>query len=148
MRISDWSSDVCSSDLQRGADQRHHDDPFDTVAGAKIRPDPRKRPGTATQGDNHRNPKRDEAPAALRSPVNFCALFGAGIESRLDIARNQAVDFRKQGLGFKIGLRPFGSRDGSDDVAVNQRRLNETPYRKQQQRSEEHTSELPSLKRI
>src|SRR3546814_7057065 len=57
MRISDWSSDVCSSDLRKPEDEAEHDrcDRADQRPGLG-----RARPEQAEQEDD-RDPRRDEA---------------------------------------------------------------------------------------
>src|SRR3546814_6587721 len=79
MRISDWSSDVCSSDLNRSADRRYgrartaHDDPACGVAGRTgLRPGARRDAATlcAWRGSMTRVLMPFPADAVLAGTIN------------------------------------------------------------------------------
>src|SRR3546814_5404652 len=134
MRISDWSSDVCSSDLQQKNDQIRH-----LLRGARAAP-----------GDGR-----------LLGSQFVRMVDGALVHSGQDHARRNAVYGNALGSQFKresggeLGEPPLcriiidaaGPRcafvDGGnvDDASVGSRPVKTA-------RSEEHTSELQSLMRI
>src|SRR3546814_4430855 len=126
MRISDWSSDVCSSDLPAHLWRRHR------VVGGRIglcarrplaEPD-RLRPGA---GDAHRVPHRRLPGELLRDPE----LRGVDEGDR---------------PGFHADLRP--PRPAPRHRAGYRHRRRSCPELRHRPRSEEHTSELQSLMRI
>src|SRR3546814_5530984 len=121
MRISDWSSDVCSSDLAAG--------------GAEIEAAKRSRQGL--QG-------RDAA--AGRGGKEFEAVE-SDIEARHDVRR--IGDARQKGnAGRHRGFAEAVGQAGRDDeFGAGIQRIAEHS-RVQHRRSEEHTSELQSLMRI
>src|SRR3546814_1454915 len=103
MRISDWSSDVCSSDLCNTAIERCGS--FDTVVRTRI-------------GSPHVIAAMDQQAASGLPVAGFEANGGFLLGSRIDSPRGP--------------LAPLPTRDAALPVL----------------RSEEHTSELPSLMRI
>src|SRR3546814_6728286 len=118
MRISDWSSDVCSSDLQRGAPGR-------LLAETRLQPPHRRR--AAQQGTAVR-PASAPAVAPTASPASLPAAPGDGIVAvvlkgypRLSETFIAQEILALQQRGFRLQLVS---------------------------RSEEHTSELQSLMRI
>src|SRR3546814_9370013 len=150
MRISDWSSDVCSSDLMTG----------DAQPGAIVElrswDDARgnRRLSLATRSDL---PLADQVTAAgatwldrqliAREPVATGSGFGADIRDAME-ARAREMEAaglaRRQGSGFRLErnlietLRAREIDAATDAIA---RRTGLT-------RTEEHTSELQSLMRI
>src|SRR3546814_5328758 len=123
MRISDWSSDVCSSDLRKPEDEAEHDrcDRADQRPGLG-----RARPEQAEQEDD-RDPRRDEA------------------REFLDILE-RLIETAKQRAGGEDREDDRHHRGGAAD----QNQLFLLPFlaRGVFGRSEEHTSELQSLMRI
>src|SRR3546814_7117757 len=114
MRISDWSSDVCSSDLQRRALLQHPLDGLQRHAGAG--------PGRGIAGRN------------------LAGIGEAGFQARRRLAVEH--DHLVAGLGEVVG-----GRDADHPAAYNDNlhvRIAALP----RQSSEEHTSELQSLKRL
>src|SRR3546814_15247920 len=117
MRISDWSSDVCSSDLRRwlGAYEfrPHHDDPGSIPGGNGGGLERRTR--TAATGD--RPAGRAYAPAPRRGPV--AARGGGGAVAA--VAKNEA---EMSGHGFAGALRervtvePIGSASCRERVGT------------------------------
>src|SRR3546814_3873144 len=125
MRISDWSSDVCSSDLHRHAQAR-------AEARQQLR-------GQADLRHQHQRLPAARQAVGDRVQVDLgLAAAGDAVEQQ----RGEAVDVAQRrdrggllGVGFRARLRRWcelrcGDRDAFD------------------QRSEEHTSELQSLMRI
>src|SRR3546814_1898798 len=134
MRISDWSSDVCSSDLlapdqrERHADLRIIAFAFQIIAGdgnpRGVEAEARERAGLG---------KGQYVGAAVAPNAKHDAGFGA---ARLPVPIMR-VDQRPVG-------RPFGLHDDRR-AAVGPALRKQPPA---QRRSEEHTSELQSLMRI
>src|SRR3546814_6128416 len=75
LRISDWSSDVCSSDLQRQADRRHRDKPD----GAGLH-----RPRIGSWRSGSATCRADRA-AAARPLDRKSVVLGKGVADRLDL---------------------------------------------------------------
>src|SRR3546814_6227872 len=152
MRISDWSSDVCSSDLanlhrRRGADigARRHGG---KVARIKKKGARTCRPGTAGAdigGDRHRRCQyvADDLPhgrikaAGCIKPQDYqwCTPFGSVPQSVGNVGRarrpDRAVYIKNNRRRTRLGSKQEDTRE---------------QYRND--RSEEHTSELQSLMRI
>src|SRR3546814_9527691 len=136
MRISDWSSDVCSSDLLRqigevriaGAEIVHRDGAADLLQGVHRARDPIGIGDERAFGEFERE-------AIARQPARFDHALDDGRDIvALELDRRQ-VD-RDAYPAIAAGARiPFHER---------RRRLVERPA----PRSEEHTSELQSLMRI
>src|SRR3546814_1932785 len=126
MRISDWSSDVCSSDLHRGGD-----------AGACPTPTPRPPPST---------PQTD----ASASQADTCTRAAAQLpRGPAHVVRASTLVFACVGAreGEASRCSPESSRWPSPASCP----LPRSPWPKAPQpptRSEEHTSELQSLMRI
>src|SRR3546814_10710096 len=105
MRISDWSSDVCSSDLRRNRQ----------APGRSL---PVHRSGRARRGEGMPGRNRSSC------ECEFASLFGGR--------------FGRRRIGFDRGQRGLaGGLRGEDQ-----------PRSENDERSEEHTSELQSLMRI
>src|SRR3546814_7297467 len=126
MRISDWSSDVCSSDLGRVA-----------IAFAGL-----ERDAPAPVEVEHAH-DQDEHAAQGAQPRRGP---GIGAEER---GRDDVLDLRRARQrvhGEGEGAQRDGARDQAlGDVALAEQLRGERIHR---ERSEEHTSELPSLMRI
>src|SRR3546814_6918345 len=127
MRISDWSSDVCSSDLDPARDAGRFDsaadDPARNVAGRRL-----------------------AAPAGGRSRHRSCYCQAIGYCLREASLRGGTEHYRHQagmrdacGIAVDEGRNPVALA-----VELAARRDNGDPPR----RSEEHTTELQSLMRI
>src|SRR3546814_3407464 len=142
MRISDWSSDVCSSDLQTGSGRGHTsardriralarvaiDIPKDTNPGARDgQGRPQDRQGQALQLQLRQRPYARGHQGDRRS-------FGPGGE--------EGRDEDDQGTGEE----GRGQEDRRQGVGARTAGVNEKP--RIRGRSEEHTSELQSLMRI
>src|SRR3546814_7549247 len=120
MRISDWSSDVCSSDLQRRLrDRADQIDVFLTVSIGRA-------PFEATLlkpeyfGGSRANEIGDDDEAGVAKPIQH---------------ERQAAQ-RPFRIRIQIRVGAWLSQHGASDMPV------------EPSRSEEHTSELPSLMRI
>src|SRR3546814_4166281 len=124
MRISDWSSDVCSSDLNRAQVDPHH-------------------------LLHHGN--QDDQARALHLPVaaeleHHAALVFA---QHLDCADQQYEQQQDRGVGdHGHGLPPSTSARGSTCSTRPSTARTQTRWTRRTGRSEEHTSELQSLMRI
>src|SRR3546814_1146017 len=141
MRISDWSSDVCSSDRPRRADlleaaHRRRREEGAAVGDRQCREQPsaRRRPPLRVRGDR-RQELRDETLPCPRawSRQQDCEAMeppdGGGARARGNGVMGQKVN----PIGLRLGInRTWDSRWFADDSY----------------RSEEHTSELQSLMRI
>src|SRR3546814_3146616 len=127
MRISDWSSDVCSSDLRPRADQRLEP----CRSGSKLLEHSKLAHEQLFAFEEQQDGRAD---ADNRQPV--------GETERLAV--EQPVHHRQIGEG-KLGKHNDGDREqhggGAHGAAQRQRAH-------VQERSEEHTSELQSLMRI
>src|SRR3546814_2935341 len=154
MRISDWSSDVCSSDLQRGAPGR-------LLAETRLQPPHRRR--AAQQGTAVR-PASAPAVAPTASPASLPAAPGDGIVAvvlkgypRLSETFIEQEILALQQRGFRLQLvslrnptdrkRPPVPDENRASVCCLTEYLYQEPLRVLR-RSEEHTSELQSLMRI
>src|SRR3546814_10210426 len=119
MRISDWSSDVCSSDLGRIAVER-------TGRGEHEEVGPEAFPFDAAQAG-------DAAFEALAGDVERDVVAQLPAQRLREVLLDRQLRPRRRGLAPELA--------GNDLVVVAQR-IGE------RQRSEEHTSELQSLMRI
>src|SRR3546814_10280392 len=118
MRISDWSSDVCSSDLGRIADQRENPLVAHRLHGIEVR-------CLSDEGS------RIELPVAGMH-------HGAGAAAQDDGTR----------LGDRVGLADQLNLERADGEVAAHRHHAQVDLGQQPGRSEEHTSELQSLMRI
>src|SRR3546814_6421496 len=122
MRISDWSSDVCSSDLLRGPD----------LVG-RFHAHPVQQRGEVVAGLLRRIFLRGDVAEHLKEEVPGLVQEGRAVRVLEQADRHAAV-----GQDADLAARSFGSRlleqpaDSADDAV---------------ERSEEHTSELQSLLR-
>src|SRR3546814_10760068 len=121
MRISDWSSDVCSSDLSR------------RPGSAARRDDRRRQGGRAASAARALRPRR--APLRHDPPA-----LAKALQRQLRLAQPQEI---RPALPPPLELLPcrLGGR-------IRCTRLSGGPGGDQEARSEEHTSELQSLMRI
>src|SRR3546814_1159682 len=130
MRISDWSSDVCSSDLQ---DEQHDDK------------DGRFEQGFLDRADG----ARDQVGAVVKNiDMGACGQCAfdfrkAGADTIHHLPRIGAAQGDHQPLN-RFGLTDFADRAIARQAAGSDRRQIAQPN----DRSEEHTSELQSLMRI
>src|SRR3546814_8665770 len=125
MRISDWSSDVCSSDLQPHA-RRHQPGAADAedASGAAASHDRGAGSGEGPPGDPG-DRRADHRPGLQHCP------------SHLSVK------------GFRGPFERLRVRSGGDARALAKRAGRHPPHaRRSAARSEEHTSELQSLMRI
>src|SRR3546814_3010807 len=175
MRISDWSSDVCSSDLQalyavamKGATARkaiarsaRDADMADfrmhgAVHGMAVEREPSAHAGSdgdIAQAVGWRLPPRARAPAQLRQggPVDVGVDHRGTVEGRGQ--RAEYVRARPAGLGRRqhdaetgrAAIEPNRAEAADPDRRDRSLRMPAVPHR---HRSEEHTSELQSLMRI
>src|SRR3546814_4033436 len=133
MRISDWSSDVCSSDLLAWADAKaiaDHDEVEQNLLLAAIRADP---PGSL-RGEVEQCPDRARRPFAGAEFKHLAEQHEDGDDGgRFEINRDRSI-CRSESVREDIGCE---RRDDAID-----------PGDAGSHRSEEHTSELQSLMRI
>src|SRR3546814_10392154 len=118
MRISDWSSDVCSSDLRPTATRFREIKELVAVFGHR----PRTSLGI---GPQHSHPFRMELQFLQR-----------------------AVHRRITGLTFDVGIKFRGREAGSALITFQLGHVDAVRRKAAHRRSEEHTSELQSLMRI
>src|SRR3546814_6014776 len=130
MRISDWSSDVFSSDLTQGHSQPRSDLLGDPQAGGRS---------LAFQQACDPSPAW---PAGLRGEI----------KEEASAARRMPGDIRPEGLQVASG--PSGGGEAGDRMNPGSSEATSTPARRgsgptpaARSRSEEHTSELQSLMR-
>src|SRR3546814_9818099 len=155
MRISDWSSDVCSSDLFGGARIAEHalEQPRPAVAGDDADLDEAARELRALGGDADitgagefaaeadcmavdRGDHRDLAVHQRADHrLNAAAIVGAGRIGLVEHADALAIQHRFQIAAGAERLAAAGQDDSADPAIL-------------AERSEEHTSELQSLMRI
>src|SRR3546814_7177126 len=121
MRISDWSSDVCSSDLGRGL-----------CAGAR---------GLARPGPGHRA-GRGGPPAGWRPAGPLCGTGRDGSPAAGIAGRQPAGDYGRRRVPGRLKERDAML------LAINANNTNTKFGVIDGDRSEEHTSELQSLMRI
>src|SRR3546814_1841250 len=125
MRISDWSSDVCSSDLphrlRRGYAPRHRD----RRRGRRVHPH-RRCDRWLVEGDTLMPLTNDDDIRALLASTRTIAMIGASDRPERD--SNHVMAFLQQ-HGYRV--LPVNPQITGEHV-----------------RSEEHTSELQSLMRI
>src|SRR3546814_6825952 len=126
MRISDWSSDVCSSDLRGVRADDRHDLGVDVLRIAEI----------------------DVAPCAASAPA-VCTGNGR-FQGRYRLPRPDVVDDRAfcRGCGVTARQKAFVTPAGDEGHQNVRARGNGDRRRQLTVRSEEHTSELQSLMRI
>src|SRR3546814_2651136 len=157
MRISDWSSDVCSSDLLEPAD--FFEPPAIILRAGRPRSDNRIEPPPRALIDRHAAQARSQAPASDSVCMDqIIAVAHPDVHHDIPAARNRAVIGSLPGIERAIGANehPFVERKGNrgdakacehqrrqDLVRRNPRRLEDHDLR-----SEEHTSELQSLMSI
>src|SRR3546814_2964988 len=131
MRISDWSSDVCSSDLSEDEGRRHRQ------AGAHHVADHDTQPKLAGTGGDRQS---------LRQAATFVELDIDSVEpadERVQLGERHAafVGGERQRAVDSLKLRLASARDG----LLEQR---DVERGQQLRRSAEHTSELQSLMRL
>src|SRR3546814_1508305 len=133
MRISDWSSDVCSSDLEAdGGGADHHEHDAGQVGELRLREGEEREQGAGEQRADHRGDaadvgEQDDQQAA--DGIELAALHRPG----------QAAEEGACATGDEPGEREDDDLRGADPHAEGGGR---------ELRSEEHTSELQSLMRI
>src|SRR3546814_3681745 len=130
MRISDWSSDVCSSDLDRRAGGQRAEVDVEHVGVDEGEFAVRARGGGERLQQVAVEFDRRERAVALEQREGHRALAGADLDQPV------------------AGLRVDGVDDPVDHAALVQEVLAEGFLRRRAERSEEHTSELQSLMRI
>src|SRR3546814_5600071 len=118
MRISDWSSDVCSSDLHAAQDQRQGDVVEHAAVGEQA---------MVLEHHAHVSPVQRDAPAAHLHQVAL------GEQHRAAAGPLGQMDQLEQGALAGAGMAGHEQHLARPDVET---------------RSEEHTSELQSLMRI
>src|SRR3546814_9396998 len=124
MRISDWSSDVCSSDLRAGPS-----------AGS----------GVSDAEDFDLAPPRDAAQTlnleldGWEGPLDLLLLLAR--QQKVDLARISILDLVEQYLAFIADARALRLEIAADYLVM-------AAWLAYLKRSEEHTSELQSLMRI
>src|SRR3546814_10562315 len=136
MRISDWSSDVCSSDLLVRQGAAHRDDTVRRLGRPADQPPRHGKLGNevdvaAARSDGDRQP---EAPPQHHGS-NAVGIEIVGIDEADALATLQKPAERRSGAGIKQVRRETHAAFGDREVA-------------RVVRSEEHTSELQSLMRI
>src|SRR3546814_6401582 len=155
MRISDWSSDVCSSDLRcswRSPGAGRHDKPLTLVKGQEF--------GTQETRDDWQAPSEPEADAG--HPRMLAGIAAGGFDEIGRVAEATRPDVADVGREAAAELvaqaqAEAGIAQALADVVLVvvaavevglKLRLQDQPVGKQYLRSEEHTSELQSLMRI
>src|SRR3546814_6233061 len=129
MRISDWSSDVCSSDLP------HHDAVRASGGG-----------GTPRGGGGHVGGLRSKLMASASGLTTRTVAGRAGAEhQRADFAAADAAGLAAAAVDKQFLLEVPGCAIGTEEIAQGGAAALD---RFGQHRSEEHTSELQSLMRI
>src|SRR3546814_6675035 len=121
MRISDWSSDVCSSDLDAGLEA---DDPRDP--GHPAHALDRRIRGEVAKAESRIGKSWDESSERLAAN-----LFGLAREKGFSAHDELKVGFNRRTAGYEAGELVFVYREGGN--------VSPDPYAN---RSEEHTSEL------
>src|SRR3546814_588213 len=117
MRISDWSSDVCSSDLCQGNGRLHRGTP-DPQAAQRIRTGPSagKVEPDRTQGSDKRSPKIFHCPDGPRQCSARTAFFDASRRNRADEA---AAERSSGSLRVTARLpRPINRRSYNDQPVL------------------------------
>src|SRR3546814_1439279 len=134
MRISDWSSDVCSSDLEEGGDELA--DLIDSGAEGRGQDQHAEPPDLGRQ---LRQPQAQLQPLATHRPPEIGELRDPGEADR------DGEDDRDDPVVVTVAAQPPAEDDARNQQDVEQHRR-ERPGR--EARSEENTSELQSLMRI
>src|SRR3546814_4721802 len=124
MRISDWSSDVCSSDLPPGCRERRGRDPPDDVPRIELRSPADRRARGGDRAQDHQGSDRGSDADADR-PIGTCS-------SALLRKQEPRVEMQNE---TGLGLYP---REQAQRHHIH----------RCHKRSEEHTSELQSLMRL
>src|SRR3546814_10273773 len=141
MRISDWSSDVCSSDLGGVGDHLVRGEQRDRAAADRIPDSPLRRAAAVRVGHVR---VRDGFAAVRPGQLDGDAGGGtraAGLRGRPDVTGGAGADDLDLPAGqARAGNRAAGDGDGG--------RAGRRPDPRRVDRSEEHTSELQSLMRI
>src|SRR3546814_996444 len=132
MRISDWSSDVCSSDLDRLAS-------LGDIAGSIEDQRPRLAP-VGVDREPLAGLEGGGVPAHLLHRVEHQAFRTDPMEAADALLVRQLVDLED--------LQVAGAQDGQNVLVAAVDRDREVLARGRDARSEEHTSELQSLLRI
>src|SRR3546814_4067940 len=129
MRISDWSSDVCSSDLPIG---------FAALDLARIEA------GFVVCGTDFKSAQAAVRPTRGRTPFELGAGRLVDFDKGHFNGRRALLQHAKDGPGYQlVGLEVAGNKPALN-AYVYHRRKKEAGH---VTRSEEHTSELPSLMR-
>src|SRR3546814_2434594 len=130
MRISDWSSDVCSSDLNRGGAVTARIE-VDAQQGAQVR----RKEITVQDGDD----LEDETGRAVYKNCRIGEIRVSGDSSLLEVKTDGSETFLS--VGEAIG--------DVDADAIKRLMIRRTiqEHLEKEKRSEEHTSELQSLMR-
>src|SRR3546814_3903352 len=132
MRISDWSSDVCSSDLGNG---RRPGRARDAMSMAAPFPGTMPAPGGCASAAERIHSAAMDIPGA--DDETLMQAYGAG-----NLAASDALYARHRAGLYRYILRSTRNPHQADDI------FQETWSRVIDARSEEHTSELQSLMRI
>src|SRR3546814_10772258 len=130
MRISDWSSDVCSSDLKQLGLQRG-------CLGLENRQTARRRPEQQDRAARCNTPPAAPQRAAPPAPRRRYALH-----------HRRASDVHRHAHHRQVFPTNYATSNGKTSAAGIHLWLAWLPQRKRHPRSEEHTSELQSLMRI
>src|SRR3546814_4182748 len=130
MRISDWSSDVCSSDLSSGVES----------------PSPRLRQTEDRYHESHRHNSEGIPQTGIRVPCPRYDILADKREEPAKIARSDMVGDR-HGTVANSGRKQFGEKRGSRTISRSGKGA-QPQDGEDDDRSEEHTSELQSLMRI
>src|SRR3546814_1190354 len=148
MRISDWSSDVCSSDLSLPGVARHELAPAARPPGA-VRPGPQGLPARVAPAG-----RRRAAPQAAPRARAGVIRSAAGLHLRCRVARRiggllrtDLPDASAQPAMRGIGIQPRVPEQRNRELWQGDWDR-EATHSGAQVRSEEHTSELQSLMRI
>src|SRR3546814_7634315 len=128
MRISDWSSDVCSSDLPVAASERSPNSPPPDQAPAIPAAAPRKPPAP----DSQRTAHPPHPPSAKPPPPAPRRCAPKAVQSPAAPAHPPSTA-QSRPPAFQIHRQPHARQPGCQPL---------------RNRSEEHTSELQSLMRI
>src|SRR3546814_5521051 len=141
MRISDWSSDVCSSDLRRGKgpeERGHAEDQREEAVGEQPPPAGAHRRRVA----RHRVVHRSSPPCYDANDADHPQVpRGAGGRTRFPESASACIVPAMPHSAF-VPLRIFSSYTMLDG-AIEPKQI----AKRAQERSEEHTSELKSLMR-
>src|SRR3546814_2767253 len=150
MRISDWSSDVCSSDLARGADhleRERHVAAFvaEHPVGARCQP---VQQSTRAQVVDVGERAEEEQTLDAAGEADQVEQEPAALLARLDAPEVlHAVDPLEAELGLAPDRRAVLGRGECPGAFVRVRQVGVEQGQVELHRSEEHTSELQSLMR-